>query len=114
MKRGEIWVGNLNPQRGTEVGKIRPVLIIQSDAITAIDTGTVIVLPLTKKEDPKPRLYRVPVTAREKLHRDSHVLIANPRTLDRNRIGEGPLATLTSEEMEHIERSFLVVLGMYR
>lgn len=30
LRRGEIWVGNLNPNRGAEVGKIRPVLIIQA------------------------------------------------------------------------------------
>ena len=31
MKRGEIWVANLNPNRGAEVGKIRPVLILQNN-----------------------------------------------------------------------------------
>ena len=31
MKRGEVWVANLNPTRGREVGKIRPVLVIQGD-----------------------------------------------------------------------------------
>ncbi len=28
-ERGEIWLANLNPRRGTEPGKSRPVLIVQ-------------------------------------------------------------------------------------
>ena len=36
-KRGEIWLANLNPQRGTEPGKTRPVLIVQSQAL--LDVG---------------------------------------------------------------------------
>ncbi|MGC8592061.1 type II toxin-antitoxin system PemK/MazF family toxin, partial [Acidithiobacillus sp.] len=47
IRRGEVWVGNLNPPRGVEIGKIRPVLIIQADELTAAGTPLVVVLPLT-------------------------------------------------------------------
>ena len=47
MRRGEIWLGNLNPNRGAEVGKIRPVLIMQADFLIAQGEPTVVVLPLT-------------------------------------------------------------------
>ena len=29
-KRGEVWLANLNPRRGTEPGKTRPVLVVQA------------------------------------------------------------------------------------
>ncbi|MDE2140360.1 MAG: type II toxin-antitoxin system PemK/MazF family toxin, partial [Gammaproteobacteria bacterium] len=32
-KRGSVWLANLNPGHGTEPGKIRPVLIVQSQAL---------------------------------------------------------------------------------
>jgi mRNA interferase MazF len=32
-ERGEVWLANLNPQRGTEPGKTRPVLIVQGQAL---------------------------------------------------------------------------------
>jgi mRNA interferase MazF len=35
-----------------------------------------------------------------------------PRALDRDRFGEGPLATLTAEEMAAVEKSLLAVMGM--
>jgi hypothetical protein len=39
IRRGEVWVGNLNPARGKEVGKVRPVLVIQADALTQVRRG---------------------------------------------------------------------------
>ena len=47
IRRGEIWVANLNPPRGQEIGKIRPVLVFQDNALTAIGTPMIIILPLT-------------------------------------------------------------------
>jgi mRNA interferase MazF len=35
MRRGEIWLGNLNPNRGAEIGKVRLVLIMQADFLIA-------------------------------------------------------------------------------
>jgi mRNA-degrading endonuclease toxin of MazEF toxin-antitoxin module len=32
-ERGEVWLANLNPRRGTEAGKTRPVLIVQTRAL---------------------------------------------------------------------------------
>ncbi len=35
---GEIWLANLNPGRGTEPGKIRPVLILQNRPCLMLNT----------------------------------------------------------------------------
>jgi len=32
-RRGELWAADLNPRRRTEPGKVRPVLVIQSDLL---------------------------------------------------------------------------------
>ena len=29
----EIWLADLNPRNGTEAGKVRPILIVQSDLL---------------------------------------------------------------------------------
>jgi hypothetical protein len=34
VKRGEIWLANLNPTRGSEQAGTRPVLIFQHDVIS--------------------------------------------------------------------------------
>ncbi len=113
MKRGEIWVGNLNPNRGAEVGKVRPVLVIQEDRLTEVGLPTVVVLPLTTQTRPGLRHLRVLIRARERLQQDCQVMVEQPRTLDRNRLGEGPLTRLTSEELAQVDQALHVLLGLY-
>lgn len=112
MKRGEIWIGNLNPNRGAEIGKVRPVLIIQEDHLTNAGLPTLVVLPLTTQVRPGLRHLRVLVPARDRLQQDCQVMIDQPRTLDRNRFGEGPLTRLTAPELEQVAQGLQVLLGL--
>lgn len=50
MKRGEIWIASLEPKKGSEVGKQRPVLIIQTNLLNDVGHPTVIVAPISSKE----------------------------------------------------------------
>ena len=112
LRRGQIWTANLNPNRGRELGKIRPVLIVQGDWLSAAQSRTVVVLPLTSdvRRDAEP--LRVTIGARGRLRTDSQVVVDQPRTLDRRRLGEGPLTELSDDEMARVEESLLAVLGV--
>ncbi len=46
VRRGEVWLANLDPTRGSEQAGTRPVLIFQNDAINRYTT-TVLCVPLT-------------------------------------------------------------------
>jgi mRNA interferase MazF len=113
MRRGEVWTANLNPSRGHEIGKIRPILIIQADELMEAATPMVIVLPLTTHVYPEFKLWRVTVPARDRLREDCQVVVDQPRALDRTRLGEGPLTILTPAELAAVERGLRVVLGMF-
>lgn len=113
LRRGEIWVGNLNPTRGAEAGKVRPVLVLQNDELTLSGAETVVVLPLTTRLWPNMSVYRVNLAARDRLLKDCQVIVDKPRALDRRRFGEGPLARLTHAEMTAVEKSLLAVLGIF-
>jgi mRNA interferase MazF len=112
MHRGELWVANLNPNRGAEIGKTRPVLILQADWFSRVQRYTVVVLPLTAQVRKEAEPLRVTLNARDRLLRDCQVVVEQPRTLDRRRIGDGPLTTLTADELLAVEQSLLSVLGM--
>ncbi len=112
MKRGEVWVANLNPPRGREIGKIRPVLVIQADELTEAGTPMIVVLPLTTQVYPAFQLWRITVPARDRLEKACQVIVDQPRSLDRARLGDGPLTRLTAEEMATVEKSLMAVLGM--
>ena len=113
MKRGEVWVANLNPPRGREVGKVRSVVVIQGNELLDAGTPLVVVLPLTTQVYPAFKLWRVTLPARDRLKETCQVVVDQPRALDRARFGEGPLTALTEEEMAAVERSLKTVLGMY-
>ncbi|AUT03856.1 hypothetical protein CLI64_27615 [Nostoc sp. CENA543] len=46
MKRGEIYYADLSLTLGSEMGKLRPVLIVSNDISNRVAT-TVTILPLT-------------------------------------------------------------------
>ena len=112
MRRGEIWVANLNPNKGSEAGKIRPVVVLQADELTATGLGTIMAAPLTTQLWPVFEPLRVKISARDRLEKDCHVMVEQTRAFDRSRFGDGPLTSLSTEEMAAVEHSLKGVLGL--
>ncbi len=59
MKRGEIWLVNLDPTIGSEIRKSRPCVIVSPPELND-NLRTVIVAPMTSKGFAAP--FRVPVS----------------------------------------------------
>ena len=114
MRRGEVWVASFRPWRGQEVGKVRPCLLIQADWLTEAGGVTVLVLPLTTQSTVNGggRL-RIALEPRDRLKRPSFVMVDRMRAIDRTLLAEGPLTSLTREEMHRVEKSLLAILGIY-
>jgi mRNA interferase MazF len=49
LKRGEVWLADLNPTQGSEQAGIRPVIIFQNDLVSQFSTTT-IAIPLTTNQ----------------------------------------------------------------
>jgi mRNA interferase MazF len=92
---------------------MRPVLIVQADELTAAGTPLVVVLPVTTSIYPAFKLWRVSIAARDRLEKPCQVIVDQPRALDKNRLGDGPLTTLTRNEMSAVERGLQMVLGIF-
>ncbi|WP_198949822.1 type II toxin-antitoxin system PemK/MazF family toxin [Synechococcus sp. 1G10] len=112
IRRGEIWVACLHPNHGAEVGKIRPVVVIQADPLSEAGLATVLVVPLTTQQRRGAEALRVSVPARDRLLRESYAMAEQPRALERTRIGEGPLTSLSAEEMAVLEQALRGAMGM--
>ncbi len=114
MLRGEIWLANLNPGRGTEPGKTRPVLIVQAQALLDAGHPSTLVIPLTTRlvDAAEPLRIRVPATGR--LKPDSDLLIDQLRAIDNARLTQGPLASLSEAQMESVEDAIGETLGLAR
>jgi len=111
LNNGEVWLANLNPGRGTEPGKMRPVLVVQGQALLDAGHPSTLIVPLTTNliDDAEPLRLRVP--AQERLEQDSDLLIDQLRAVDNRRLAAGPLARLSDDEMQKVQRAIAEVLG---
>lgn len=112
LEHGAVWLADLNPQCGTEPGKTRPVLIIQNQALLDAGHPSTLVIPLTTRliEDAAP--LRLRLSARDRLDRDSDLLIDQIRAIDNQRLITGPLTLLNEEELSRIYTAVLAVMGI--
>lgn len=112
MKRGEIWLADLNPRRGTEAGKTRPVLIVQAQALLDAGHPSTLIVPLTTSltEDAEP--LRIRVEPQGALRRQSDLLIDQLRAIDNARLVKGPLTTLDSARVAHVDEALGHVLDL--
>ena len=111
-KRGEIWLADLNPRRGTEPGKTRPVLIVQAQALSEAEHPSTVVVPLTTQlvDDAEP--LRIRIRAAGSLKKDSDALIDQVRAIDNRRLIHGPLARLAPQHFDAIGHALLEVLDL--
>ncbi len=110
--RGEVWVADLNPRRGTEPGKTRPVLVVQAQALLDAGHPSTLVAPLTTRlvDDAEP--LRIRISATGDLQRDSDVLVDQLRAIDNRRLVRGPLARVRPRVMAKVGQALLDVLDL--
>ncbi len=111
VKRGEIWLADLNPSRGSEQAGVRPVLIFQSDAINRFTT-TVLTIPFTTNL----RRASLPSCVRMSkgdggLTSDSVALCHQLRALDQMRLRR-KLGTVKQDTLPTIENCVLFTMGI--
>jgi len=80
VKRGEIWLVNLDPTIGSEIRKMRPCLVV-SPSDMHDHLRTVIVAPMTTKSHPAPFRIGVAHAGRKGL-----VLLDQIRAVDKARL----------------------------
>ena len=106
VSKGEIWLVNLNPiKKNNEMGKVRPVVVYQSDELNHNGYPTTIVLPLSTSliDDAEPIRFRI--KKRDNLKKDSDIVITQIRAIDNSRFIK-KLAKLSKEELDKIKKLF--------
>ena len=108
--RGAIYLAKLYPSKGSEPGKTRPVLILQSNMLNHIGHTTIIIVPLTTKLVDEAYTLRYSIKKRENLLQDSELLCDQMRAIDVQRLIPEKLTTLTIQEMVEIEQQIQAIL----
>ncbi len=108
-KRGEIWLVNWNPSRGSEQAGIRPALIIQND-VGNINAATTIVVAISSSIKLYPMNVKIEThesgLKKTSIVKTSQILTVSKLRL-KKRIGE-----LTSEKMNQVNQAIKLSLGI--
>lgn len=108
-KRGDIWLVNFNPGRGSEQKGIRPALIIQNDTGNHY-ASTIIVAAITTTV----KIYPVTVFLPKRtvgLSKDSMVNLAQILTVDKMRLRK-KLGKLSTKLMTRVDVALKISLDL--
>jgi len=116
IKKGEIYLANLGDIKCADIGKVRPVLIFQNQNLNRMISDKlytdVIVIPLSSKI--KKSDFTFVLKKRDDLKKDSTILCNAIKMINVKRIKkeDGILTTLSTSEIQEIERRLLLVLDI--
>ncbi len=109
IKKWQVFLADLNPRRGTEPGKIRPVVVVQTNLLNSTHPST-IVCPLTSQVEPRTRVLRVHLATGEAgLGTPSDVMVDQIRAVDNRRLIR-PLGMLDPRSRLRLAENLRVVL----
>lgn len=109
IKRGEIYLADLDPIKGHEQGGVRPVVIIQNDTGNKF-SPTVIVCAVTSSSTKKNIPTHVTINTPD-LPCSSVVLLEQIRTIDRSRL-KSYIGKLSESDIKSIDKATLISLGI--
>jgi mRNA interferase MazF len=110
IMRGEIYWADLNPAIGSEISKIRPVVVVSNNLNNEF-SSTITILPITSKT---PKVYPFEVlldTEESHLHSVSKIKANQIRTIDKRRIKQR-IGTVSDSKLKEIEKAILIHLDI--
>ena len=106
IRRGDIWLVNLDPTVGHEIRKSRPGVIIQNDIGNEYSFITIIA-PITSKNVDQVYPFEVGLK-NSKLDKESKVLLNQIRAIDKKRLIK-KLSAVTFDDLEKINDAIKII-----
>ena len=111
IKKGEIFLANLEPTKGSEQGGIRPVLIIQND-ISNKHSPVTIISAITSRIFNKEYSTNIFISKEESgLDKNSTIMLNQIRTIDNSRLIK-KIGLVDNFTMNKIERAIKISLSL--
>lgn len=109
IKQFDIWLADLNPRVGTEPGKTRPVVVIQTNLLNEFHPSTV-VCSVTSNINKDIQILRVHLR-KGQLEKQSDILVDQIRAIDNKRFKKR-IGALTKEQIQKLKSNIRVVLDI--
>jgi len=112
IKQYEIWIADLNPQIGTESGKTRPVIVIQTNLLNKIPHPSTIICPITTNVEKEADILRVHLKkGTANLHEDCDIMIDQIRAIDNKRLIK-KLGDMPSDLTDRLKENIMILLDL--
>lgn len=112
IKQFDIWIADLNPKIGTEAGKIRPVLIVQTNLLNKIPHPSTIVCPITTNVQKESDILRVHLKkGTANLHEPCDIMIDQIRAIDNKRLIK-KVGSLPSNLTDIVKENIVIILDL--
>lgn len=111
LKRGDIYMADLSPVKGSEQGGLRPVLVIQNNIGNRF-SPTIVIAAITSKINKAKLPTHVEVHKEQGFAKDSVILLEQIRTIDKKRLS-GFVTTLDEKMMKNVNDAIMCSLGIY-
>ena len=109
IKKWNVYLADLNPRFGTEPGKMRPVVVVQTDLLNNHHPST-IVCPLTTQIFPESNILRVHLRKGEAgLMEKSDIMVDQLRAIDNRRFIK-QLGTIGSVSQRKLTENIRIIL----
>jgi len=110
VRKFHLYLADLNPRMGTEAGKVRPVVVIQTDLLNDTHPST-LVCPVTTQVTEKADILRVHLSkGTPGLRKESDVLVDQVRAIDNRRFIRH-LGQLTDRQKEALLENLQILLS---
>ncbi len=112
VKQYEVWIADLNPRIGTEPGKTRPVVVVQTDLLNKIPHFSTIICPITTNVKKESEILRVHLKrGMARLAQDCDIMIDQVRAIDNRRLIKR-VGKLPDEVARKIRKNLSIVLDL--
>jgi mRNA interferase MazF len=110
IKRGDVFLVNFNPARGSEQAGYRPAVVIQNNVGNRHGSTTIIAAITTSVNKTYPFMVRLSI-GEGGLNKESAVNLAQILTIDKARL-ENKLGCLSEERMDEVNKALKVSLDL--
>ena len=110
IKKWSVYLADLNPRFGTEPGKTRPVVVVQTDLLNVRHPSTII-CPITTQVEPESKILRVHLQKGEAgLGEKSDIMVDQIRAVDNRRFIKR-LGALRRESQKKLMGNLVIILN---
>lgn len=112
IKQYEVWIADLNPHLGTEPGKTRPVLIIQTNLLNKIPHPSTLICPITSNVKKGSEILRIHLKKGQgNLNQESDIMMDQIRAIDNKRLIK-KVGILQKEFIDLVKENISIILDL--